>query len=96
VVPINDGEVETEFLCEFVLPLQQHRSGRGDNNHVDAAPQQQFTHDQARLDRLAETDIIGNQQIDTWQIERLGEREKLVGVEPNAGAKGSLEELSIG
>ena len=45
VVPIDDGEVETEFLREFVLPLQQHRSGRGDDDHVDAAPQQQFPHD---------------------------------------------------
>jgi hypothetical protein len=30
------------------------------------------------------------------QIERLGERQKLVGIEPDAGAKGSLEKLPIG
>jgi hypothetical protein len=45
---------------------------------------------------LAESDVIGDQQVDAWQIECLGERQKLVGVEPDAGAKGSLEQLSIG
>jgi hypothetical protein len=61
VFPIDNGEVETEFLCEFVLPLQQHRSGRRDNYHLDTAPQQQFSHDQAGFYRLAETNIIRDQ-----------------------------------
>ena len=91
VLPVDDREVETEFLRELVLPLQQHRSRRSDHDHVDAAPQQQFPHDQTGFDRLAEADIIGDQEVDARQFERLGERQKLVGIEPDAGAKGSLE-----
>ena len=69
---IDDREIEAEFLRQLVLPLQQHRRRRRDDDHLDATPQQQLSNDKARFDRLTQTDVVGDQQIDAWQIERLG------------------------
>jgi hypothetical protein len=60
------------------------------NDHLDSAPQQQLPHDQAGLDRLAETDVISDQKVDARQVERLGKRQELVGVQPNTRPEGSL------
>ena len=95
MLAIDDGEVEAEFLRQLVLPLQQHRRRRGDDDHLDAAAQQHLSNDQAGFDGLAEADVVGNQQIDARQIERLRQRKKLVGIQPDAGAKRRLEQLPI-
>jgi hypothetical protein len=80
VLSVDDCEVEAELLSQLVLPLQQHRSRRRDNDHLDAAAQEQLSNDQTGFHRLAETDIVGDQQIDAWQFQRLGQRKKLIGV----------------
>jgi hypothetical protein len=54
VLPIDDGEVEAEFLRKLVLPLKQHRGRRGDDDHFDTTPQEQFPNDSTGFDSLAE------------------------------------------
>ena len=95
VLAIDDGEVEAEFLRQLVLPLQQHRSWRRDNDHLNAAAQEQLSHDETGFHRLAEADVVGDQQIDARQLQRLGQRQKLVGIQPDARPKGRLEQLLI-
>ena len=47
------------------------------------------------LDRLSESDIVGDQQIDAGQPERLAQRQELIGIEPDAGAKRRLQQVAI-
>lgn len=96
IAAVDNGEVQTEFLGQLVLPLQQHGGRRRDHDDVGPPSQEQLADDQPRLDRLAQADVVGNQQIDAWQFQRLGQREELVGVEANAGSKRCLKELPIG
>ena len=51
---------------------------------------------EARLDGLAEPGVIGDEEVDPRQPEGLAQRLHLVGVEPDAGTKGRLEEIRIG
>ncbi len=74
VLTVDDGEVEAEFLRQLVLPLQQHRGRSRDDDHLDAATQHQLLNDETGFHRLAEADIVGDQQIDAWQLQRLGQR----------------------
>ena len=95
VLAVDDGEVEAEFLRQFVLPLQQHRGRRRDDDHLDATAQEQLSNDETGFDRLAEADVVGDQQIDARQLQRLGQRKKLVGVQPDARPKRRLEQLPV-
>ena len=95
VLAIDDREVEAELLRQLVLPLQQHRSRRRDDDHLDAAPQEQLSNDKTGFDRLAEADVVGDQQIDARQVQRLGQRKKLVGVQPDASPKRRLKQLPV-
>ncbi len=62
------------FCAQLVLPLQQHRGRSRDDDHLDAATQHQLLNDETGFHRLAEADIVGDQQIDAWQLQRLGQR----------------------
>jgi hypothetical protein len=64
VLAVDDGEVEAELLGQLVLPLQQHRGGRRNDDYLDAAPEQHLPHDEAGLDRLAKANVVGDQQVD--------------------------------
>ncbi|WP_316225049.1 MULTISPECIES: hypothetical protein [unclassified Bradyrhizobium] len=96
MLAVDDREIEAEFLRQFVLPLQQHRCRCGDHDGVDPAAQQELAHNQAGLDRLAEADIVADQEIHTRQLQSLGERQQLIGFEPDAGAERRLEQLAVG
>jgi hypothetical protein len=95
VLSVDDGEVEAEFLGQLVLPLEQHRRRRRDDNHLDATPQEQLSNDKSRFNRLAQANVIGDQKIDAWQFERLGQGKKLVRVQSDARPKRCLEQLPI-
>ncbi len=59
-------------------------------------PQQQLARDEASLDRLAQTDVVGDQQIHPRQPQRLSQRQQLIGIEPNAGAERRLQQIPVG
>ena len=52
--------------------------------------------DQPGLDRLAEADVVGDQQVDARKPQRLAQRQQLVGVEPDAGAERRLQQIAVG
>jgi hypothetical protein len=95
-IAIDDVEGEPEFRGQLVLPLQQHGRRRGHQNEVDAAAEQKLAHDEPRLDCLAQPDVIGDQQIHARQSQRLAQRKKLVGVEPDAGSERRLKQVAFG
>ena len=74
VVAINDREVETELLRQLVLPLQQHGGRRRHDHDVNAPAQEHLPHDEAGLYRLAESNIVGDEQVHAREFERLRER----------------------
>ena len=51
---------------------------------------------EAGLDRLAEADVVGDEQIHPGQAQGLSERLELVGVDANAGPERRLEQVRIG
>ena len=96
VCAIEDREREPEARLHLVTPLLQHRRRTGDHDPIDPPAQQQLARDQAGLDRLAETDVVGDEEIDARQPERLSQRLELVGIDADAGSKRRLKELRIG
>ena len=93
---VQDGEQEAETLLHLRLPLLQHGCGGGDNNRLDLLAQQQLPCDEARFDGLPQAGIIGNEQIDPGQFERLAERLHLIGIDLDPGPERRLEEIRIG
>ncbi len=93
---VDDLEREAEFGLQFVLPLLRHRWRCEHQCEIDAATQQQFAEHEAGLDRLAEPEVVGDQQVDPRQAQRLAKREQLIGIEPDAGAERRLEQVALG
>jgi hypothetical protein len=54
-------------------------------------PQQKLAKDEPGLHGLAEADVVRDQQIDARKPQGLTQREELVRVEPDAGAKRRLQ-----
>ena len=92
---VEDLEDQAEALLELALPLFEHRRRGGDDDGLRLAPQEQFAGDQAGLDGLAEAGVVGDEEVDAGQAERLAQRLHLVGVERDAGAERGLEEAGI-
>ena len=58
----EDLEVEVEDLVQFPVPVV-HQPGRDDHQRtLQFAPAGQFSQDERRLDRLAQADLIGDQE----------------------------------
>ena len=74
---IVDREAQAEPRLQLVGPLPEHRRRRRDDDKIDAAAQQQLAQDQPGLDRLAEPDIVGDQEVDPRQLQRLAQRFEL-------------------
>ena len=81
---VDDREPQPEPRLKFIRPLPKHRGRRRNDDKVDPTPQQQFAQDEAGFDRLAEADIIGDQQIDPRKYERFAQRFELIRVEADA------------
>ncbi len=62
---VDDPELEPELLAHLVAATCTHRLGRADDqDRAGAVPQQELLDDEARLDRLAQPDVVGDQQVD--------------------------------
>jgi len=92
---IDDSEGETEFRFEFIFPLRCHRRRRGHDNQVNPAAQEQFANNEPGLDGFSQPDVIGNQEVDAREAERLAQRKQLIGVEPDACAKWRLQQIAV-
>ena len=95
VVLVENLEGQTEAGLQFVLPLREHRGRAADDDLSDLLAQEQLAGDQPGLDRLAEANVVGDEQIDPWQEQGLAERLKLVGVESDASPEWRLEQARV-
>ena len=60
---VDDREVEAELLLHLVLPLEGQTGGADHDHRARPVAQQELLDHQARLDRLAEADVIGEQEV---------------------------------
>ncbi len=58
--------------------------------------QQQLARDQPRLDRLAETGVIGDEEVHAREPQRLAQRLHLVGVDLDPRSERRLEQVRVG
>ena len=93
---VENLEWQAEALLEFFLPLEQHRRRASDYDFADLLAHQQLSRNQASLDGLSQADVIGDEEIHAWQAQGFPQRFELIGVEPDAGAKGRLQEAGVG
>ena len=96
VGPVHHGEGEAKAAGHLLLPLPQHRWGAADHHPADPLAQQHLPQDQARLDRLAQAHVIGDEQAHPWHEQGLAQRFELVGLHIDAGPVGGLEQLGVG
>ena len=61
-LPVVDRPGEGELLAQLDLPLPEHRLGRHDQDALGTAGEPCLSDQQARLDRLAEPHLVGDQQ----------------------------------
>ena len=73
---VEDFESEPESNFEFVLPLEEHRRRAADDDFLRLFTQKEFSGDKSRFNRLAQTDIVRNEEVDPWKPQRLSERLK--------------------
>jgi len=56
-------EAETEATLHLPLPLQRHRRRAHDQDEVRLLAKDELLQDEARLDRLPEADVVGDEQV---------------------------------
>ena len=74
---VDQIEVQRELGPHLLLPLRPERGRRQNQHALDAPAQQQLGENQAGFHRLAEADIVGDQQIDARHAQRLQQRDEL-------------------
>src|ERR1039457_3420554 len=78
---VEQLEHKAKTFLELVFPLLQNRGWRCDHDGLGLFAKEKLAGDETCLDRLAETRVVGNEEVDARQAERLAERFHLVGVD---------------
>src|SRR5205807_7769926 len=68
--PVEQLEHEAKTLFELRLPLLQHRAWSRDHYGLGLFAKEKLAGDETGLDRLAETRVVGNEEVDARQAER--------------------------
>ena len=93
---IEDGKRESKAALELVLPLEDDGRRTGDDDPTDLLAQEELAEDQARFDRLADADVVRDEEVDPWQKERFAQRLELIGLDLDASTIRGLEQPGIG
>ena len=93
---VDNREAETELGLQLILPLAHHAGRSGNQDVVDAAAELSL-----RITRPASMVLLAPtssaiSRFTARQPERLAEREKLVGIEPDPGPEWRLKQILIG
>ncbi len=94
-VPVVDLEPDPEPLLHFRAPLERQSGRADDQGLVHTLAQRQFLQDEAGLDRLAQPDVVGQEQVHARQFQGLAQRHQLVVEQLDPCAEGRLEEARI-
>lgn len=93
---IEDLEPEAKALLELGLPLFENRRRRADDDRFRLLAQQQLAGNQARFDRLAEASVVGDEQTDAREPQRLAKGLHLISVNLDPGTERGLEQRRVG
>ena len=89
--PVDDVEAERELVAHLLLPLRAERRRAEDQDAPHAAAQDQLGQDEARLDRLAEPDVVGEEERDPRHPQRLEQRHELEVLDLDGAVEGRRE-----
>src|SRR5438067_7784541 len=92
---IDDAKFQAELVAHLVAPLHLQCGGTDDQNLSSAVANEQFLANQPRLDGLAQTYIISDQQVGPRHLDGSHDRVKLVIFHLNATAEGGLQGLDV-
>ena len=96
VARIDDPEIEAEFFQHLDAPLLLQRCGTDDQDGAGTVPQQHLLDDETCLDGLAQTDVVGDEQIDAGHVDGTHQWVELEVLDADATAKRSLQKASVG
>ena len=87
---------QAELLAHLVLPLQRQAGRAHDDRGAGSMPQQQLLEDQAGFDGLAQTDVVGQQQVGARAGQGATQRLELVGLDRHARPERRLVAVRVG
>ena len=92
---VEHPELQAELVLHLLAPLDA-QARRADHEHrAGPVPQDQLLDDQPGLDRLAQPDVVGDQQVGPRHAERPYQRVELVVLNVDAAAERSLEQALV-
>ena len=81
---------------ELIAPLKHHGCRASDDDTAHLLPHEQLPDNQSCLDRLTQSHVIRNKEVDPWKEQRLPEGFKLVGHYLDACTVRRLKQFGIG
>lgn len=96
VLAIDDAKLETELVAHLIAPLDLKRCRHDDQDAPRAVAEGQFLGNEPSLDRLAQTDIVGDQQADARHAQGADERIELVVLDLDAAAERRKQRADVG
>src|SRR5262245_30842961 len=93
---VNNAELKTELVPHLLLPLNLNRGRAYDQNASCAVTQDQLLRNKTCLDRLAQADVVGDEQIDPRHRQRAHDWIELVVVDVYAASERGLQRPIVG
>jgi hypothetical protein len=93
---VHDPKLQTELVPHLIPPLNLNRGRAHNDDTADPVPEDQFLSDQSGLNRFAEADIIGDQEINPRHPQGADDGIKLVFLDLNTATERRLERPVIG
>src|SRR5262245_54861993 len=81
---IDDPELESELLAHLLTPLDLQGCRADDQDRTRAIAEYELLCDQPGLDRFAEADIVGDQEIHSRHLQRTNDRIELIVLDRDA------------
>src|ERR1700687_2169677 len=95
IVSVENDEAQAEASLHFALPLSDKRGRARDEDPLHLLAHDHFAENEAGFDRFAESDIVGDEEVDARHLERLFQRFQLVGHDLDASAVRRLEKSRV-
>src|ERR1039458_7569361 len=70
IVPVENYEAQSEASLHFALPLGDERGRAGDDDALDLLAHDHFAEDEAGFNRFAQSNVVGDKEIDARHLER--------------------------
>ena len=95
-VAVEDAELQPELVAQLLVPLELQRRRAHDDRGAGAVPEEQLLRHEAGLDRLAEPDVVGDQQVRARHPQGANERLELIVLDLDPAAERRLQRAVVG